>query len=579
MKIIGIDLGTTTSEISYIKNGKPEIITNDLNERITPSVVGVTDDGKYIVGEYAKRQLILKPDKTAAEVKSLIGTDKKIFLDKKGYLPEQISAILLRELKSYAEQFLEDEVYEAVITVPANFNSLQRQATKRAGEMAGLKVERIINEPTAAAMAYGLKNLEKEEKVLVYDLGGGTFDVSVLELFSGILDVKASRGQNRLGGKDFDKRIVDYVVEEFKKESYMDLSENVVAMSRIKEAAERAKIELSESEKTEINIPFIAANKDDNPLEIKVTLTREKMHELIADLINSTVKTIDDSLDAAGYSDEDIDVVIAVGGSSKMNCVRKLLEDRFGGKLKLGVNPDEAVALGAAVQAGIKEDEISSEHGLVVTDNCQYNLGISIVEYGEYGRRFDGIFDPLIKRDAKIPCTVKKNYYTNYDYQTDVVIEVYEGVSKSVKENTRVGSVVLTGIPSALKGEEALEVSFSYNLNGILEIIAKVLSTGKSIAATFDLNGFDNSLMSISDFINSSKEKNTQLEDWKNSGLAEEIKLTIEIAEKKLEKLDEDNKIEVGIVLNKLKKAVIENDKELIEKYDKKLTNMLFDLS
>jgi molecular chaperone DnaK len=579
MKIIGIDLGTTTSEIAYIKDGKPEIITNDLKEKVTPSVIGITEEGKYVVGEYAKRQLILKPDKTVAEVKTLIGMDKKIILDKRGYLPEEISAILLKELKNYAEQFLEDKVDEAVITVPANFNSLQRQATKRAGEMAGFKVDRIINEPTAAAMAYGLSNLENEEKVLVYDLGGGTFDVSVLELFSGILDVKASRGKNKLGGKDFDKRIVNYVVEEFKKTYCIDLSENIIAMSRIKDAAEKAKIELSYREETEINLPFVAVDKNDKPLEIKLKLTREKMDELIYDLISTTEKIIDDTIDAAGYTDEDIDVVLAVGGSSKMDCVRNLLKDRFGERLKLGVNPDEAVALGAAVQAGIKKDEISSEDGLIITDNCQYNLGISVVEYGEYGRRFDGIFDPLIKRDTKIPCTIQKNYYTNYDYQTEVIIEVYEGVSKSVNENIHIGSVVLTGIPSALKGEEALEVSFSYDLNGILEIIAKVISTGKSISAKFDLNGFDNSLVSISDFINTKKEEKGKLDEWKDSKLANEIKFTIEIAEKKLEKLDDDNKIEVGIVLNKLKKAVIENNKELVEVYDKKLTDMLFDLS
>lgn len=579
MKIIGIDLGTTTSEIAYIKDGKPEIITNDLKEKVTPSVIGITEEGKYVVGEYAKRQLILKPDKTVAEVKTLIGMDKKIILDKRGYLPEEISAILLKELKNYAEQFLEDKVDEAVITVPANFNSLQRQATKRAGEMAGFKVDRIINEPTAAAMAYGLSNLENEEKVLVYDLGGGTFDVSVLELFSGILDVKASRGKNKLGGKDFDKRIVNYVVEDFKKTYCIDLSENIIAMSRIKDAAEKAKIELSYREETEINLPFVAVDKNDKPLEIKLKLTREKMDELIYDLINTTEKIIDDTIDAAGYTDEDIDVVLAVGGSSKMDCVRNLLKDRFGEKLKLGVNPDEAVALGAAVQAGIKKDEISSEDGLIITDNCQYNLGISVVEYGDYGRRFDGIFDPLIKRDTKIPCTIQKNYYTNYDYQTEVIIEVYEGVSKSVNENIHIGSVVLTGIPSALKGEEALEVSFSYDLNGILEIIAKVISTGKSISAKFDLNGFDNSLVSISDFINTKKEEKGKLDEWKDSKLANEIKFTIEIAEKKLEKLDDDNKIEVGIVLNKLKKAVIENNKELVEVYDKKLTDMLFDLS
>jgi molecular chaperone DnaK len=276
VKIIGIDLGTTTSEISYIKDGKPEIICNSHGARVTPSVIGITDDGEYIVGEYAKRQLTLKPERTVAEVKSLIGTDEKVFLGGKEYLHHQISAILLKQLKCFAEEYLQEEVVEAVITVPANFNSLQRQATKEAGELAGFKVDRIINEPTAAAMAYGLDNLQNDEKVLVYDLGGGTFDVTVLELFSGILDVKSSRGQNKLGGKDFDKRICNYMVEDFKKSYNIDLSSNINAMARIKEAAEKAKIELSNVEVTEINLPFIAIDNNQNPIGINFFLTRNK---------------------------------------------------------------------------------------------------------------------------------------------------------------------------------------------------------------------------------------------------------------------------------------------------------------
>jgi len=587
MKIIGIDLGTTTSEMAYIKDGKPEIICNSHGARVTPSVIGITDDGEYIVGEYAKRQLALKPEKTAAEVKALMGTDEKVFLGEKEYLPQQISAILLKQLKAFAEKYLQEKVLEAVITVPANFNSLQRQATKEAGELAGFKVDRIINEPTAAAMAYGLDNLENDEKVLVYDLGGGTFDVTVLELFSGILDVKSSRGQNKLGGKDFDKKICDYIVEDFEKSYNIDLSKSVSAMARIKEAAEKAKIELSKLEVTEINLPFIAIDNNQNPIGISFILTRNKMEELIMDLVASTENTINDALEGADYTDDDIDIVLVVGGSSKVPCVRKLLQNRFGDKVKFEINPDEAVALGAAVQAGIKMNEISSEDSLIVTDNCQYTLGMSVIEYGAYGRAFHGVFDPLIKRDTKIPCTVKKNYYTTYDYQTEVTIDVYEGISKTVAENIHVGSVILDGIPSSLSGKEPIEVTFSYNLNGILEVVGKVLSTGKYVTATFDLKGLDNSLVNLSgiiiqdnpenllDVVNEDKQG---LDSWKSSELSLEVKLTIELAEKKLQLLDDDDKIDIGIVLNKLKQAVIDGDRALVEEYDKKLTDMLFEL-
>ncbi|WP_055669225.1 Hsp70 family protein [Desnuesiella massiliensis] len=577
MKIIGIDLGTTTSEIAYIKDGKPEIICNLEDKRITPSVIGVTDDGEYIVGEFAKRQIALKPDKTVSEVKALIGTNEKVLLGGKNYFPQELSAILLKHLKSAAEKHLNEEVEGAVITVPANFNSLQRQATKIAGELAGFKVERIINEPTAAAMAYGLNNLENDEKVLVYDLGGGTFDVSVLELFSGILDVKASRGNNKLGGKDFDQRIIDYIVEDFEKNYHIDLSANVGAMARIKEASEKAKIELSNSEITEINLPFIAIDENQNPIGINLVLTRNKMEELIEDLVNSTEITINEALEASGYADEDINVVLAVGGSSKMFCVRNLLQKRFGNKVRFDINPDEAVALGAAVQAGIIKDEINSEDSLIVTDNCQYTLGISVIEHGNYGRVYDGVFDPLIKRDTKIPCTVKKTYYTSYDYQTQISIEVYEGISRLVKENTLIGSVILDGIPSALSGQEPVDITFSYNLNGILEVRGQVISTGKYASATFDLKGLKDSHLAIPDFnINSSN--NTGKDAWKNYKLAKEVQLSIELAEKKLEVLSVDEKIDIGLVLNKLKQAVIDNDIELVKEYDKKLTDMIFNL-
>ncbi|OBR94143.1 chaperone protein DnaK [Clostridium ragsdalei P11] len=569
-KIIGIDLGTTTSEIAYIRNGKPEIIVNDLGDRITPSLVGLTDDNEIIVGRLVKRHAILKPERTVIEVKRLMGTDTKVSLGKKQFLPQQISAMILKNLKKYAEDFLGEKVTEAVITVPAKFNNLQRQATKEAGELAGLKVERIINEPTAAALAYGINNLESEEKVLVYDLGGGTFDVTVLELFDGVLDVKASRGNNKLGGKDFDERIEKYVIEDFKQKYDIDLRGNIKAMSRIKDASERAKIELSSMESTEIDLPYIAIDKDENPLELSIKLTRSKFEELIMDLVESTDKEIQDAFKASSYSAQDIDVVLAVGGSSRIPCVKRLLKTKFGNKIKTNINPDEAVALGAAIQAGIKSDEISSDDSILITDACNYTLGISIVSDVGNGRLRGGIFDPIIMKDSKLPCTEKKVYYTMHDSQTSVDINVYEGDGKLVIENTQIAQFVLEGIPEAPKGEEAIEVAFTYNLNGILEVTAKILSTGKSVSKIIDTQGIDKK--------DSMFFEEESLDNWQKCELAPKVKSTIDLCERKMKKMNDDDREKVQKTLDKLKKAVIDNNEKLVEKCDDELTDLLFDI-
>lgn len=570
-RIIGIDLGTTTSEIAYIKNGKPEIIANDLGARITPSVVGLTDDNEIIIGASPKRQAVLKPERTVMEVKRLMGTSEKVNLGEKELLPQQISALILKKLKKYAEDYLGEAVTEAVITVPANFNDLQRQATKEAGELAGLKVERIINEPTAAALAYGINNLEGEEKVLVYDLGGGTFDVTVLELFEGVLDVRASRGNNMLGGKDFDERIEKYIVEDFKKKHGIDLKSNKKTMARIKDAAERAKIELSSMESTEIELPFVAIDENQNPLEISIKLTRNKFEELIMDLVESTDEEIQDALKASGYSAQDIDVVLAVGGSSRIPCVKRLLNTKFNNKIKTDINPDEAVALGAAVQAGIKNDEISSENSVLITDACRYTLGTSIVSDVGNGRLMAGIFDPIIMRDSKIPCTEKKVYYTMNESQTSVVVDVYQGDGKLVIENAKIGEFLLEGIPEAPAGEEAIEVAFTYNLNGILEVTAKILSNGKSISKIIDTQSIAKEDAVFIEELN--------LDKWKECELASKVKSTIDLCERKMEKINDTDIEKVQKVLNELKKAVIDNDNELVEKYDEELTDLLFDIS
>lgn len=579
-RIIGIDLGTTTSEIAYIEKGKPKIITDGFGNRIIPSVVGLRDDGSLVVGQVAYNQLMSEPNRTVAEVKRLMGTDTKILLGEKELLPHEISAELLKNLKNYAESYLGEEITEAVITVPASFKHIHRKATQQAGEIAGLKVDRIINEPTAAAMAYGIENLDKEEKVLVYDLGGGTFDVTILEMFDGILDVISSRGNDRLGGKDFDERIERYIENEFEKQYGLDLYKNTdddvksSMKSRIKEASINAKKELSTQMSTTINIPFITII-DNKPINISINLTRDKFDELTYDLVNSTEKTINEALKAATCTEEDIDVVLLVGGSSRIASVQNLVHSKFPNKIKSGINPDEAVALGAAVQAGIKSDEISSEDSLIVTDKCSYSLGTSIVaDIGE--RLINGVFDCIIPRDSSIPCSEKRNYVTMYDGQTEVDVSVYEGDAPWAIENTKIADFILEGIPEAPAGDEGIEVEFNYDLNGILEVKATVSSTGKSISKIID--NFQLMKSSNDDIIDKYISERDNLSNWVNCELAINVKNTIDLAEKKMEKMDDYKINKLQVVVDKLKKAVIDKNEVLVEQYDEELTDILFDM-
>ncbi|KEI15337.1 MULTISPECIES: Hsp70 family protein [Clostridium] len=575
-KIIGIDLGTTTCEIAYLNNGQPEIILNNLNKKITPSVVSISDENEFIVGELAKRQAILKPDKTIIEVKRLIGESNKIKLGDKEFLPEEISSIILKKLKEDAEKYLGEEVTEAVITVPANFNDFQRKATKEAGEMAGLKIERIINEPTAAALAYGINNLKNNEKILVYDLGGGTFDVTVLELFEGVIDVKSSRGNDKLGGKDFNEIIENYIINNFEAHYEVSLKDNIKALARIKEAAEKTKIQLSEEEEVDINIPFIAVDKEGNPLEINTNLTRSKFELFIMDLVDSTERIIDDVIKAAGYTVDDIDVVIPVGGSSRIPCIQRLLKEKFNNKIRYNVNPDEAVALGAAVQAAIKNDDISSEEGILITDACSHTLGTSIVKKIGNGKFMDYIYDPIIHRDTKIPCTEKKIYHTIKDNQTSVIIDVYQGEQKLATKNMKIGEFILKGIPKAPAGKEAIEVSFTYDLNGMLQVFAKILSTGKTLTKV--INTYKEECKKLK---HNSEEKSNKkdLKTWEEAELYNNFKSIVIFAEKKMSKInDDESRKKIKKAIDKLKKSVICNDKEQSEKYNEELTNLLFEL-
>ena len=579
-KIIGIDLGTTTSEIAFMENDQPKIITDCFGNRIVPSVVGKKEDGTVVVGQVAYNQLISSPDRTMAEVKRLMGSDTMISLDDEKYLPHELSSLILKELKKYAEDYLGEEVVEAVITVPANFNNSQRKVTKMAGEMAGLKVERIINEPTAAAMAYGLNNYDKEEKILVYDLGGGTFDVSILEMFEGILDVKSSRGNDRLGGKDFDSRIEKYIEKEFEK-TYnqnlykgLDVKNKLSIKLRVKEAAINAKKELSTQLSTTINIPFITII-DNKPVSIGMELTRDKFNQLTKDLVISTTEKIDEALKAAKLKEKDIDRVLLIGGSSRIPAVKELVEKKFKGKIITGINPDEAVAMGAAIQAGIKGNQITDVENLIITDKCSYNLGTSIIKIGD-GKVISGAFDCIIPIDSSIPCSNKKTYYTAVDNQDEVRIEVFEGNEEMAEDNVKIGDFILKGIPKGKAGEQSIDVQFDYDLNGILEVKATIVSTGKSINKIID--NFKLTKLPIDSLADENMYYRYKVDSWQEYELAESVKNIIELAEKKMKHIkDEDKYDEIENILDELKMAVIYNNKELVEKFDDGLTDMLFE--
>ena len=578
-KIIAIDLGTTTSEISYMKDGKPVIIRNEKygEGAVIPSVVTIKEN-EIIVGKKAKRQILLRPECTIAEVKRDMGTDKKFIINGVSYIPEQISAMILKTLKEIAEEELGD-VSEAIITVPANFNDIQRNATKNAAAIAGLKVDRIINEPTAAALGYGLDNLDKDSKILVYDLGGGTFDCTVLEMFSGIMDVKASRGDNALGGKDFDKKIEEYIINYIKENTKVDVkSLNTRKLNEIKNAAERAKKDLSVESSTEIIMNNFDIDENGDSVDIEIELTKESFNNMVKDLIKRSEEIMDEALKAAGFTYEDIDVVLSIGGSSRMDIVKKLLVEKFGEeKIKKGINQDEAVALGAAVQAGIKSDEIKSDTGIIITDACSHTLGVEIL---------GGRFSPIIFRDTKLPCKASSIYYTTYDGQTAVDVRVYQGESENIEEDTLIGDFELNGIPMARCGEEEIEVTFMYNLNGMLDVSAKILSTGKvekrvmSITSLSpkDIKSLSESTFKDVEYTESKYENKINEDAWKKSKLFDIVSISVSLAEVKYKSLNDKNKEKIDILLNKIKGAILEDNKELVEKLDDELTDMLFEL-
>jgi len=546
-KIIGIDLGTTNSCVAVLEGGEAHVIPNPEGNRTTPSVVAIKKDGEELVGETAKRQAVTNVDNTVSSIKRKMGTKDKVEIDGKKYTPEEISAKILMKLKSDAEAYLGEKVSEAVITVPAYFNDSQRQATKNAGKIAGLDVKRIINEPTAAALAYGIDKQDNTHTVLVYDLGGGTFDVSILELGDGIFEVKSTSGNNHLGGDDFDQRIMDYLVSEFKKDNGVDLSKDKMAMQRIKDAAEKAKKDLSGMTTAQISIPFIAQN-DGGPLHLEVSLTRSKFEELNMDLFESTLGPVKTALKDAKLKPSDINKVLLVGGSTRIPYIQELVKKELGQEPSKGVNPDECVAMGAAIQGGVLTGEVND---LVLLDVTPLSLGIETL---------GNVMTVLIPKNTTIPTSKSQVFSTAADNQPAVDIHILQGERPMVQDNKTLGHFQLTGIPPAPRGIPQIEVKFDIDANGIVNVSAKDLGTGKeqSITITSSTNLTDEEIDKMVKEAEANKEadeKRKEEAELKNE--ADSLVFQTEKAIKDLgDKVSDSDKEEAEDLIKKLKEAL-----------------------
>jgi molecular chaperone DnaK len=568
-KVIGIDLGTTNSCVAVMEGGETVVIPNSEGNRTTPSVVAFTKDGERLVGDVAKRQAITNPDRTIISIKRHMGTNYKVRIDDKEYTPQEISAMILRKLKADAEAYLGEPVTQAVITVPAYFSDSQRQATKDAGKIAGLEVLRIVNEPTAAALAYGLDK-EGEQTILVYDLGGGTFDVSILELGDGVFEVKATSGNNHLGGDDFDQRIIDYLIETFKRDTGIDLRNDRMAMQRLKDAAEKAKKELSSTLTTTISLPFISADAT-GPKHLEVNLTRAKFEELTADLVEATLEPTRQALQDAGLTVNDIDKVILVGGSTRIPAVQEAIKRLIGKEPSKGVNPDEVVAVGAAIQAGVLTGEVKD---VVLLDVTPLSLGIETL---------GGVFTKLIERNTTIPTSKSQIFSTAADNQTSVEIHVLQGERPMAKDNKSLGRFTLTDIPPAPRGVPQIEVTFDIDANGIVNVSAKDLGTGKSQRITIQpSSGLTKEEIDrmIKDAEMYAEEDRKRREEIETRNQADQLLYQTEKTLKDLgDKADKDLKAEADEKLQKLRDALAGTDTGAIKSASEALTEVLHKLT